>query len=181
MTEGKEAFALAERLKDDTVWKTANLTGLNVPYDSASTVALKGIGLKGRPVEETILLYRLANAWDTMLANPNHPLDGDMFDCYRTILGSPEGIRSPERMSSPTEETAIEEFIRIYPKDPLLAAICANHLLVNGNIGLLAVYPRQSNELKTRTEDGDSNWIGYHAIELLPGGLTRERMKEYGR
>lgn len=181
MTEGNDAFALAERLKDDTVWKTANLTGLNVPYASASTVALKGIGLKGRPVKETILLYRLTNAWDTLLANPGHPLDADMFEYYRTILGSSEGIRSPEGMPGPTEETSIEEFIRLCPKDPFLAPMCANHLLVNGNIGLLAVYPRQSNELKTRAEHGDSNWIGYHAIELLPGGLTRERMKEYGR
>lgn len=177
----KESVRLAIRLKDDTVWKTANLLGQDVPYSSAATVVNRGVGLRGRPVDETVMLYRLSNALETIIANPAHELDAPFFNYLKSQLGSSEDIHMPAMPSSEAEKKATDAFLELWPQDRLLAAICANHLLVNANIGLFGIYPEQLGEMEkamSESRKAAETFVHDDAVELIPGGLTRVRMSK---
>lgn len=178
-----KAQQLAVRLKDDGVWKTANLKMQGIPYSVASTVANTGYGVKGRPVDETVLLDRVSDAWETMLANHDRPLDEPMFRHYAYVLAVPKAKYIEYRVKDP-EEKALKIFREVWPVDHALAAMCANHVLVHAGIGLFGIYPRQLKELETNMSSGGSRVEQYlrdNAVELAPSGLTRERMKALGR
>lgn len=176
-----EARRLAVRLKDDGIWKTANLRMRNVPFSAASTVANTGYGVQGRPVEETVLLYRISNAWETMLANNDRPLDEPMFQWYASLLGV-SGAEYIACDAADPERQAAETFARLWSASPELAAISANHILVHADVGLFGVYPRQVGELEASmaSQDRLERYVKDNAVELAPSGLTRERMRIHG-
>lgn len=176
----EESVRLAIRLKDDSVWKISNLSGTVIPYKAAAGIVHHGKGLAGRPVEETVLLYRLSNALETTIANADHPLDEDLFDCFKEQLGASKDIPLPDH-TNPTEENATDMFMELWNQDRILAAVCANHLLVEGGIGLFGTYPDQLPALESAIGDSNEAAISYihdNAVELLPGGLTRNRMPQ---
>lgn len=180
--DNAKARQLAVRLKDDGVWKTANLKMGGIPYSVASTVANTGYAVAGRPVDETVLLDRVSNAWETMLANCGRPLDGPMFRRYASVLAV-HGTQYHESGITDPESRAVKVFIALWPVDRALAAICANHVLVHAGIGLFGVYPRQVGDLESSlAEGGDAaaDYLKDNAVELVPGGLTRERMRSIG-
>lgn len=177
-------IVLAEQLKADSIWKTASLLGVDVPFSAAASVAGSGVGCAGRPIGETMLLDRLSEAWETMMANAGRPLDGTMFAYYRNLLSSPRDLRQPMVPARDAEDTAIGLFLGLWPRDRILAAMTANHVLVHAGVGLFGMYPRQLPEFESILDRSAKDAVSYlrdNAVELLPGGLTRRRKAEYDR
>ena len=173
------AHLLAVRLKDDSVWKTANLAA-PTPYRTAATIALTGRTIGGRPVDETILCHRLTLAWNTLLANDDRPLTTPLRRRYAELLVEHDADTLPT--DHDPERAALLTFLHLWPTAPLLGALYASHLLIHAHIGLFGMYPRQVNEFRTLADKEDTAlaWLRRQAVELVPGGLTRERMEQHG-
>lgn len=169
-----EAGVLAERMRDDLVWKTANLV-MPVGFGVASFLAIEGLTSPGMSVAMVDLLGRICDAVNLLAANPDHPLDDAVYHWYCDRFAVRNAPKRP--VSGDDEAAAIRVLLALWPYDRPFAAMCANQMLVHARIGLFGVYPRQVADLNTAIDDGTGmEYVREHGIQLAPQGLTRDRM-----
>lgn len=165
---------LVRQLEDDCVWKTVNLVS-PVDFGVASFMAKEGLTSHGMSVRQVDLLGRVCDAWSMLIRCESLALDERMFNRYRDIFSSPSLALPNEERS---EDEAIRAFLALWASDRLLAALCANHMLVHARIGMLVVFPSQVAELEQTIERGNAKrFLRDHGIELFPTGLTREELQ----
>lgn len=165
---------LVRQLEDDCVWKTVNLVS-PVDFGVASFMAKEGLTSHGMSVRQVDLMGRVCDAWSMLIRCESLALDERMFNRYRDIFSSPSLALPNEERS---EDEAIRAFLALWASDHLLAALCANHMLVHARIGMLAVFPSQVAELEQTIERGNAKrFLRDHGIELFPTGLTREELQ----
>lgn len=173
---GETARELARRKADDVIWRTASLA-MPVDYAAAWGVWHQGYGIRGHPVAETVLLYSLSRVWSLLLERCGGPLDAALAERYARMLPAAPAPLPPA--SGDAEDDALAALAALWAHDRLLAAVCANHILVHGGVGLFAPAPERSLELEDAARGGYLRaWARECAVQLAPGGLTREGRRE---
>jgi hypothetical protein len=93
MTREENVF-YAKRGIIDSIWKEANLEGIDVTYPDTAEI-FEGRAVAGLSIKSTIAINNLKRAWRYNLENIDIPLDFRMLKEFNQIIGQPDLFSNP--------------------------------------------------------------------------------------